>query len=137
MRPKNKIEKYLDRLIKKYDGKVTESLKSRYYKIGNQHLRVSNHIAMESSGLYSIIFDKCNKDNYIVYNKSTGEATVLNYNKTKEFVRNYFIMLSLVGIPKASVKDDIETIFNTLQNILTTNQFNQLKSWLQQVKNKN
>ena len=65
MRSKNKIEKYLDRLIKKHNGILVESEKSRYYSIRGRTLRVSDHVGI-NSGNISILLDNSDQEYYIL-----------------------------------------------------------------------
>jgi len=55
MRDRDKIEKYIYSLLDKYNGEVIESYKSRYFKVDDKILRVSDHIGSNSSGCISII----------------------------------------------------------------------------------
>ena len=74
MREKNKIEKYLDRLIKKHNGILVESEKSRYYSV---------------SGNVSILLDNSDQGHYIIHGHTSGNISVLSYEQTKEFVRSF------------------------------------------------
>ena len=88
MRQKNKIEKYLDRLIKKHNGVLAESEKSRYYSIRGRTLRVSDHVGI-NSGNVSILLDNSDQGHYIIHGHTSGNISVLNYEQTKEFVRSF------------------------------------------------
>lgn len=89
MRRKDKIEKYLDRLIKKHNGVLQESELSRYYSVRGRILRVSDHVGKQSDGCISIIFDSSDQGHYIIHGHSSGNISVLNYEQTKEFVRSF------------------------------------------------
>ncbi|MEE3344744.1 MAG: hypothetical protein VZS44_11670, partial [Bacilli bacterium] len=88
MRQKNKIEKYLDRLIKKHNGTLIESEKSRYYSVRGRTLRVSDHVGI-NSGNISILLDNSDQGHYILHGHTSGNISVLNYEQTKEFVRSF------------------------------------------------
>lgn len=88
MRQKNKIEKYLDRLIKKHNGVLVESEKSRYYSVRGRTLRVSDHVGI-NSGNISILLDNGDQGHYILHGHTSGNISVLNYEQTKEFVRSF------------------------------------------------
>ena len=89
MRSKNKIEKYLDKLIKKHNGVLVESEKSRYYSVRGRILRVSDHVGINSSGNVSILLDNSDQGHYIIHGHTSGNISVLNYEQTKEFVRSF------------------------------------------------
>ena len=89
MRSKNKIEKYLDKLIKKHNGVLVESEKSRYYSVRGRILRVSDHVGINSSGNVSILIDNSDQGHYIIHGHTSGNISVLNYEQTKEFVRSF------------------------------------------------
>ena len=89
MREKNKIEKYLDKLIKKHNGVLVESEKSRYYSVRGRILRVSDHVGINSSGNVSILLDNSDQGHYIIHGHTSGNISVLNYEQAKEFVRSF------------------------------------------------
>ena len=103
MRQKDKIEKYLDRFVKKHNGTLIESEKSRYYSIKGKILRISDHVGANSSGNISIIFDSSDQNHYIIHGHSTGNVSVLNYEQTKEFVRT-FVRCSFIYSDIKSIK---------------------------------
>ena len=145
MREKNKIEKYLDTLIKKHNGSVIRSERSSYYSIKGRVLRVSDHVGKNSTGNLSIIFDNGDSNNYIVHGHTSGLITILNYNQLKEFVRSFAILsfiynevatvVSAIEINKEiqEAKPNKEQIKKDailfLQTYLTKKQFNQVKCW--------
>lgn len=88
MRDKDKIEKYLDRYVKKYHGTLCESEKSRYYSFRGRILRVSDHVGI-NSGNMSILLDSSDQGHYLVHGHTSGNVSVLNYEQTKEFVRTF------------------------------------------------
>lgn len=87
MRTKDKIEKYLDRLIKKYNGNIVESEKSRYYSVKGRTLRISDHVGINSGNISIILLN--NSSEYVIHGHSSGNISILNYNQTKEFVRTF------------------------------------------------
>lgn len=75
IRPKDKIERYIDSLIKKY-GKCEFSagLKSRYYTIQGKVLRISDHVGVHNDAYLSIIVPYFNTgDNYILHAHNGGQ----------------------------------------------------------------
>lgn len=111
MRQKDKIEKYLDRLIKKYNGTLQESEFSRYYSIRGRILRISDHVGKSSDGNISIIFDSSDQGHYIIHGHTSGNISVLNYEQTKEFVRSFirtsFLFKDLNSIPSNNRAEEI------------------------------
>ena len=111
MRQKDKIEKYLDRLIKKYNGTLQESEFSRYYSIRGRILRVSDHVGKSSDGNISIIFDSSDQGHYIIHGHVSGNISVLNYEQTKEFVRSFirtsFLLKDLNCTPSDKRSEEI------------------------------
>lgn len=81
--------KKLNNYISKRCDKIIRSKRSNYYRFGNQVLRVSDHIGVQSSGHFSIIVDK--RNNYMLHSHKTGVITALTYDKVKEFVNGMAI----------------------------------------------
>ena len=146
MRQKDKIEKYLDRLIKKYNGSLQESGLSRYYSIRGRILRVSDHVGKSSDGCISIIFDSSNQGNYIIHGHSTGNISVLNYEQTKEFVRSFirvsFLFKDINTVPnpiraeitKIEPKGPLtQEVANYLRTTFSKNQLQQMAGFLKGV----
>jgi hypothetical protein len=100
IRPKDKIEKYLDSLTKKY-GSCTMSagLRSRYYTIDNKVLRISDHIGAHNDAHMSIIVPSFrNSDQqYIVHAHNCGQISIVPYEKAKELVRSFFYLSAIFG----------------------------------------
>ena len=97
IRPKDKIERYVDLLIKKY-GKCEFSagLKSRYYTIQGKVLRISDHVGVHNDAYLSIIVPSFNTgDNYILHAHNGGQMSVVDYEKAKEIVRSFFYLSSI------------------------------------------
>lgn len=147
MRPKDKIEKYLDRLIKKHDGLLIESERSRYYSVKGRVLRISDHVGKNSTGNLSIIFDSSDQGHYIVHGHASGNISVLNYEQVKEFVRSFvrtsYLFTDISQITSANVRtvepNDGEikaAAVKLFRATFTKNQLNQVKSWLIQRGNK-
>ena len=98
LRRKDKIELYLDKLVKKYGNcKEVFGLRSRYYYVGQKVLRVSDHIGANSSGHVSIIVPSFNDGNnmYVLHSHVSGTVSVVPYEKVKEVVRSFFYMSSI------------------------------------------
>jgi len=143
MRPKDKIEKYLDRLIKKHNGLLVESERSRYYSVKGRVLRVSDHVGKTSDGNLSIIFDSSDQGHYIVHGHTSGNISVLNYEQVKEFVRSFirtsYLFTDISQTASGSVRttepnsDEIKVAaVNLFRAAFTKNQLTQVKAWLQQ-----
>ena len=141
MRQKDKIEKYLDRLIKKHNGALQESELSRYYSIRGRILRVSDHVGKSSDGCISIIFDSSDQGHYIIHGHSSGNISVLNYEQTKEFVRSFVrtsFLFKEIGITSTTIRaeeiitleKEQEILVKTLKENFSKNQLQQIKSFL-------
>ena len=140
MRSKDKIEKYLEKLVKQHNGEYAESSKSRYYSIRGRILRVSDHVGI-NSGNISILLDNSDQGHYIIHGHTSGNISVLNYEQTKEFVRS-FITCSFIysdvskekpfpDLPKPVSDKDLKTkqlteFLTFLYNHFTTNQRKQI-----------
>jgi hypothetical protein len=97
MRNKDKIERYLDRLVTIYGGSLIESEKSRYYGFNNHVLRVSDHIGSNSSGCLSIIVSKNgHTESYVIHAHTEGGIKVVTYEEAKNFAKNFAMMSSFV-----------------------------------------
>lgn len=147
MRPKDKIEKYLDRLIKKHNGLLVESENSRYYSVKGRVLRISDHVGKNSDGNLSIIFDSSDQGHYIVHGHTSGNVSVLNYEQVKEFVRSFirtsYLFTDISRVASENVRttepnsDEIKAVAaNVFRAAFTKNQLTQVKSWLTQNGNK-
>jgi len=98
IRKKDKIEKYIESLIKKYGNcSFIGGTQSRYYYIGSKCLRISDHIGANSSGHVSIIIPqhKEAENQYIIHGHSSGQISVIDYEKVKELVRSFFYLSSI------------------------------------------
>lgn len=148
MRPKNKIEKYLDRLIKKHNGLLIESESSRYYSVKGRVLRISDHVGKNSDGNLSIIFDSSDQGNYIVHGHTSGNISVLNYEQVKEFVRSFVRTSYLFTDISKTSSENVRTMepdsnevkvaaVNLFRAAFTRNQLIQVRSWLRQNGHKN
>jgi hypothetical protein len=137
MRNKDKIEKYLDRLIKIHNGILIESEKSRYYSIRGRTLRVSDHVGI-NSGNISILLDNSDQGHYIIHGHTSGNISVLNYEQTKEFVRS-FVQCSFIyaDIGQAKPVLDFEKsegitkeVYDYLKNTFSHKQLIQMSGFL-------
>ena len=146
MRTKDKIEKYLDRFLKKHNGTLVESELSRYYSFRGRILRVSDHVGKTSDGNISIIFDSSDQGNYIVHGHTSGNISVLSYEQCKEFVRSFirtsflFRDITQVVVPKTEPAANIseqDILVKVLKQSFTSKQLNQIKSFLTINRSKN
>lgn len=146
MRTKDKIEKYLDRFLKKHNGTLVESELSRYYSFRGRILRVSDHVGKTSDGNISIIFDSSDQGNYIIHGHTSGNISVLNYEQCKEFVRSFirtsflFRDITQVVAPKTELTSSIneqDILVKALKQSFTSKQLNQIKSFLTINRSKN
>ena len=148
MRPKNKIEKYLDILIKKHNGLLIESESSRYYSVKGRVLRISDHVGKNSDGNLSIIFDSSDQGHYIVHGHTSGNISVLNYEQAKEFVRSFVRTSYLFTDISKTSSENVRTMepdsnevkvaaVNLFRAAFTRNQLIQVRSWLRQNGHKN
>lgn len=99
----------IDAYLKRYAQDVRVSIRSRYYKMGeNLTIRVSDHFASNSDGAFGFV---CTKDNdkLIFYRKSSGRCSVLNYKEAKEMVRSLVrmpdLLIGLDSLTSASAID--------------------------------
>jgi hydrogenase maturation factor len=122
MRQKDKLEKYIDKLIKEYKScSVVEGEKSRYYTINGRTLRVSDHIGANSSGNMSIIIPNFKVSNlYIIHAHTSGAISAVDYEKAKEILRAFFYMSSIMlELVQESINIEVEKIdrFNADEKI--------------------
>ena len=99
MRVKDKIEKYIDKLVKQYPVVCTivEASKSRYYNVNGRVLRISDHIGANSSGVMSIIIPGfASGGNYILHAHTSGQLSIIPYESVKEVVRSFFFISSMM-----------------------------------------
>lgn len=143
MRTKDKIEKYLDRLCKKYNGTVIESEQSRYYNFNNRILRVSNHVAKSSNGSISIVFDGFDSGNYIICGHkicghNSGNIFIIDYEHLKSYVKNFIItcwLFKSASITEVSVDKVLKSDDSKLKIVseiihFSKKQINTMKGWL-------
>ena len=122
MRQKDKLEKYLDRLIKKHNGTLCESEKSRYYSVRGRTLRISDHVGIHS-GNVSIILDNSDTNHYIIHGHTSGNISVLTYEQTKEFVRTFVqcsYIYTEVGVTPPPIINTSDLFTQEVANYLTT-----------------
>lgn len=98
MRKKDKVERYIDKLMAQYPGcTVVEGTKSRYYNVNGRVLRVSDHIGANSSGSMSIIIPGfAAGGNYILHAHTSGQISIVAYDGVKDIVRSFFFMSSMM-----------------------------------------
>jgi hypothetical protein len=141
IREKDKIEAYIDRLMKENPGcTIITGTKSRYYKIGDKILRVSDHIGANSSGNVSIIVPQYreNSNQYIIHSHTSGKISVLDYEKVKDIVRSFFYMSSIfsdvLASKNADASDEIKEEKGRYGSILK--KLSQIENYKMQIKDK-
>lgn len=82
----------LDRFIRKYADKHTESERSRYYWFGDWIIRVSDHIALSSTFTVSIITPTVHTCNMYVIHTKDAKARAIDYEDLKILVRSFRIL---------------------------------------------
>lgn len=102
-RAKDKIEKYLDRLIKLNGGTCQESTTSRYYQIGSEVIRVSDHCAVNSVCTFSIVLGM--NGSYIIYNPKTQRVSTMEYKVLRTFLKNMLSFSPIFGGNFAKMTD--------------------------------
>jgi hypothetical protein len=97
VRPKDKIERYVDTLAKKYGGcEFSSGLVSRYYTIAGKVLRISDHIGVHNDAYLSIIVPSFKtSDCYVINGHASGQISVMDYEKAKEIVRSFFYLSTI------------------------------------------
>lgn len=78
----------LHRYCCRYATSVTESTRSNYYRFpGNIVLRISDHYAQNSSGIFTIIVTDL-PEQYIVTSKVTEKIKLYTYKQVKSFIKS-------------------------------------------------
>lgn len=93
----DKVEKYAKKLCEEIGGKYIDSNLSTYYNVRGRILRISDHIGSNSSGSMSIIIPKFNviENTYILHVHSSGEISIIDYEKLKMVIKSFFYVSSL------------------------------------------
>ena len=78
----DKVDKYLLKFTK--DVAYSTVSCSRYYRISQKIIRVSDHIGNTSDGLYHIIVKP---NGYLIHHPNTGTINICTYEQVKEFIR--------------------------------------------------
>lgn len=148
MRQKDKAEKYIEKLLKQFNGVIQSSIveceKSRYYNVNGHILRVSDHIGAQSSGNMSIIIQRFNGLNkqanqYILHAHKEGSISVVTYEQLKKIIYSFICCSSFVDM--VMQKDDAlkidkhDAIINKNESILGFDKNNFTASQLGQIKN--
>ena len=134
----------LDKYCRRFTNDFIESDRSRYYKINNRILRISDHIGQSSSGIFSIII----KDNiYLLHHPTTGSIEILNYEGAKAFVKIFakFPLGNLVDprswemskhdkVEKQVIVDSDKTLFGIELQYYTKGERNNIKNAIAQAK---
>lgn len=128
----DKLTKFLTR----YTVDCTITGRSLYYKFSSGIvLRVSDHYAANSDGIFSIIIPKTGTG-YILVRRSTGESKIMTYDEVKKFVK----ALSIVQEALADTCKALDNLFSS-KNIpvgyfslddLTPGQLQQVRLWYKQ-----
>lgn len=132
MRKKDKIEKYLDRLIKLHNGHMNESSSSRYYFLNGNTIRVSDHFAVNSPCEVSIVLTQDGK--YVLTNRKTQTIRCIEYKELLQFCKTFHITHMLTG-----KVGSYEMEMASMSSIISSKdkEINQLKSQLGTYKNIN
>lgn len=115
IREKDKIDRYVDQLSKKYGGcSVSSGLRSRYYTVNHRVLRISDHIGSHNDAYLSIIvpsFNSGDNTKYVVHSHARGQVSIVTYEQVKEIVRSFFYLSSLCTdliSQEIEIKEDVE-----------------------------
>ena len=98
MRPKSKLEKWIERYIKAKNFGISEATKSRYYQFNTRILRISDHVAINSDGDIAIILDSHDEEHYLVHAVHSGEISVLTYEEIKKLIRSIALLPAIMHI---------------------------------------
>lgn len=109
IRQKDKIERYVDLLAKKYGGcEFSSGLLSRYYTVAGKVLRISDHIGVHNDAYLSIIVPSFSTgNNYILHGHNNGQVSIVDYEKAKEIVRSFFYLSTIFNEVGADRKDEV------------------------------
>lgn len=134
----------LDKYCRRYTDDIVTSDRSRYYKMNNHILRISDHIGQSSSGIFSIIIKD---DVYLLHHPTTGSIEILNYEEAKAFVKIFakFPLGNLVDsrnwemskhdkVEKQVVVDSDKTLFGIELQYYTKGERNNIKNAIAQAK---
>ena len=96
-RKKDKVEKYIQLMCKKFGGEFVEARLSSYYNVNGRILRISDHIGANSSGNMSIIIPsyRTEKELYMIHAHATGALSIVNYEEVKNIIHSFFYMSSI------------------------------------------
>lgn len=106
MDKKDKLEKYIEKYLHAKDLSVTHAQRSSYYRFNGRTVRVSDHVATNSDGDLSIIFDSRDTNHYIVHAATTGELSVVSYEECKMLLKSIAICPSLAILAGQKLKAD-------------------------------
>ena len=105
-------------------GECVESLKSRYFKVNEKVLRVSDHIGKNSSGCMSIIVKNemsTVNEVYAVHSHSTGQFQLMTYDEVKELCRTFFrisaFLFDITGYSVKNWKKESEDCSTDIENV--------------------
>jgi hypothetical protein len=108
----DKLNKYLHKIVKQYNGKVIYSQRSTYYHIGGRIIRVSDHIGKSSDGSISFIYDAGCSDRFIIHAKASGYVSIATYEDVKKVIKAFTILPALIGILETAPQAPKDEIVN-------------------------
>ena len=130
----DKLTKFLTR----YTVDCTITDRSLYYKFSSGVvLRVSDHYAANSDGIFSVIVPK-NSEQYILTRRSTGESKILSYEEIKKFIKALSIVQEALldtCVALDNIKDKQKTLVpkgSIALSDLTPGQLKQVQLWYKQ-----
>lgn len=123
-----KLHKY----CRRHAISVSESIKSKYYRFpGGIVLRVSDHYAQNSTGIFSII-KTSNPGQYIITAKVTGIVRVCNYKEVKSFVKSLSQVSGFLPWNEIINQGNVPTVGTLDISWLSKGQLEQVRSWYKQ-----
>ena len=127
--------------IKRCGGElITENERSHYFLLNKKVIRVSDHIGINSNGNMNIIVTPTN---YLVWNRTTGDIDVVDYEDIKAFIRHANLLcavsLDAERIDKLmkntpGTPNNTDTILGYAKEKFTENQIKQIESYIKQIK---
>lgn len=120
----------------------SQDLRSHYFILRNKTIRVSDHIGLNSACNMNII---CNNHNYFIWNRTTGDIELLNYDEVKTFIKHNNVLASFnidndrfrLLIPKQTkLSKDKNTIMGIDKSYFSEAQLKQINTFVSQLKEK-
>lgn len=98
--------------IKRCGGElITENERSHYFLLNKKVIRVSDHIGLNSDGNMNIIVTPTN---YLVWNRTTGDIDVVDYEDIKAFIRHANLLCAV----SKCLKDAYDVVLKVKDNVL-------------------